>query len=76
MLRPRVEKVMVSGRDATKLADGVLGQVELVRAALGDESLEVSILLLHRGGLATDRSVLLDPRHTRRVTPQPEQNPR
>jgi hypothetical protein len=32
---------MVGGRDRTKLVDGVLGQVECVRAALGEEALPV-----------------------------------
>jgi hypothetical protein len=41
VLRPRVEKLMVGGRDRTKLADGVLGQVERVRAVLGDEDISV-----------------------------------
>lgn len=41
ILRPRVEKLMVGGRDRTKLVDGVLGQVERVRAAVGDKSIEV-----------------------------------
>lgn len=45
ILRPRVEKLMVGGRDRTKLVDGVLGQVERVRAVLGDESIEVSGVL-------------------------------
>lgn len=45
IIRPRVEKLMVGGRDRTKLVDGVLGQVERVRAALGDESIEVSGVL-------------------------------
>jgi hypothetical protein len=45
ILRPRVEKLMVGGRDRTKLVDGVLGQVEHVRAALGGESIEVSGVL-------------------------------
>ena len=30
ILRPRVDKLMVGGRDRTKLVDGVLGQVERV----------------------------------------------
>jgi len=34
ILRPRVERLLVGGRDRTKLVDGVLGQVEKVRAAL------------------------------------------
>ena len=41
ILRPRVEKLMVGGRDRTKLVDGVLGQVERVRAVLGDEAVPV-----------------------------------
>lgn len=45
VLRPRVEKLMVGGRDRTKLVDGVLGQVEHVRATLDDESIEVSGVL-------------------------------
>lgn len=34
ILRPRMEKLLVGGRDRTKLVEGVLGQVERVRAAL------------------------------------------
>lgn len=37
ILRDRTEKLMVGSRDATKLVDGVLRQVALVRDALGDE---------------------------------------
>lgn len=36
ILRPRVEKVLVGRRDCTKLVDGVLKQVELVREVVGD----------------------------------------
>jgi hypothetical protein len=36
ILRPRVEKVMVGRRDSTKLVDGVLMQVDLVRDVVGD----------------------------------------
>lgn len=36
LLRPRVEKLVVGGRDRTKLVDGVLGQVEVVVGVLGD----------------------------------------
>lgn len=36
LLRPRVEKLMVGGSDRTKLVDGVLKQVQLVGAELGD----------------------------------------
>ncbi len=34
--RPRVEKVLVGRRDCTKLVDGVLKQVDLVREVVGD----------------------------------------
>lgn len=38
LLRPRVEKVLVGRRDCTKLVDGVLKQVDLVRESVGDVS--------------------------------------
>lgn len=41
ILRPRVERLLVGGRDRTKLVDGVLGQVERIRTALAD--VEVSV---------------------------------
>ncbi|GAA1928754.1 nuclease-related domain-containing protein [Nocardioides marmoribigeumensis] len=37
ILRPRVEKLMVGGRDSTKLIDGMTHQVEVVRGIVGDE---------------------------------------
>jgi hypothetical protein len=37
ILRPRTEKLLVGGRDRTKLVDGVLKQVDLVRSIVGDE---------------------------------------
>ncbi len=36
ILRPKVEKVLVGRRDCTKLVDGALKQVELVREVVGD----------------------------------------
>lgn len=36
ILRPRVEKLLVGTRDQTKLVDGVLTQVDVVRAIVGD----------------------------------------
>lgn len=36
-LRPRVEKLLVGSRDCTKLVDGVLKQVDVVRGVVGDE---------------------------------------
>lgn len=36
ILRPKVEKLLVGRRDCTKLVDGVLKQVELVRDVVGD----------------------------------------
>lgn len=36
ILRPKVEKVLVGRRDCTKLVDGVLKQVDVVREVVGD----------------------------------------
>lgn len=36
VLRPRVEKLMVGTRDCTKVVDGVLEQVDIVRGIVGD----------------------------------------
>jgi hypothetical protein len=36
IFRPRVERVLVGRRDCTKLVDGVLKQVDLVRDVVGD----------------------------------------
>lgn len=36
ILRPRVEKVLVGRRDCTKLVDGVLKQIDLVRDVVGE----------------------------------------
>jgi len=36
ILRPRVEKLLVGARDQTKLVDGVLKQIDVVRAIVGD----------------------------------------
>lgn len=37
LLRPRVERLLVGSRDCTKLVDGVLKQVDVVRGLLDDE---------------------------------------
>nr|WP_091789269.1 nuclease-related domain-containing protein [Pedococcus dokdonensis] len=37
ILRPRVERLLVGRRDCTKLVDGVLKQVQVVRGVVGDE---------------------------------------
>lgn len=37
LLRPRAEKLLVGSRDCTKLVDGVLKQVDVVRGIVGDE---------------------------------------
>ncbi|KRE55629.1 NERD domain protein [Phycicoccus sp. Soil748] len=37
ILRPRVERLLVGSRDCTKLVDGVLKQVDVVRAALAED---------------------------------------
>jgi hypothetical protein len=36
LLSSRVERLMAGGRDCTKLVDGVLNQVDLVRAVVGE----------------------------------------
>ncbi|QCX29306.1 NERD domain-containing protein [Nocardioides jishulii] len=36
ILRPRVEKLLVGRRDCTKVVDGVLKQIEVVKGVLGD----------------------------------------
>jgi Nuclease-related domain len=37
LLRPRVEKLLVGGRDCTGLVDGLLKQVDVIRGIVGDE---------------------------------------
>ena len=37
LFRPRVERLLVGSRDCTKLVDGVLKQVDVVRGLLGDD---------------------------------------
>jgi len=37
LIRPRVEKLLVGRRDRTKLVDGVIKQVDVVRGVVGDE---------------------------------------
>jgi len=36
LLRPRVERLLVDTRDCTKLVDGVIDQVEIVRGVVGE----------------------------------------
>ena len=38
LLRPRVEKLMVGSRNCTKLVDGMLKQIDIVRGAVGDQT--------------------------------------
>jgi hypothetical protein len=45
ILRPSVGKLIVGGSDRTRLVDGVLGQVERVRAAVADETVDVGGVL-------------------------------
>jgi hypothetical protein len=45
LLRRRVEKLIVGGRDRTALVDGVLGQVDRVRSVLDDDGIEVTGML-------------------------------
>lgn len=44
ILRPRVERLLVGRRDCTKLVDGVLKQVEVVRALVDDDVLVQGVL--------------------------------
>jgi hypothetical protein len=45
ILRPRVEKLLVGTRDQTKLVDGVLKQVEVVRGIVGGDDIPVTGVL-------------------------------
>lgn len=45
LLTPRTEKLVVGGRDRTRLVDAVLQQADLVRDALDDETVEVRSVL-------------------------------
>jgi hypothetical protein len=44
IVRPRVEKLMVGGRDRTKLVDGVRKQVDVVRGIVGDNAPVTGVL--------------------------------
>lgn len=62
ILRPREEKLMVARRDCTKLVDGVLKQVELLRAVVGDVSVTGALCFVEAdwpliGGTFTTRGV-------------------
>jgi len=45
LFRQRTEKLVVGGRDCTKLVDGVLGQVDLVRTSVDDPTVPVTGVL-------------------------------
>lgn len=66
ILRSRVERVLVGRRDCTKLVDGVLKQIDLVREVVGGPSRN-GCALLRRGGLAAHRRRLHDQRRPRAV---------
>lgn len=63
LLRPRVEKLMVGSRDRSRLVDGVLTQVELVRSIVGPEVPVTGVLCFVEaewpliGGSFTNRGV-------------------
>lgn len=62
ILRPRAEKVLVGHRDCSKLVDGVLKQVELVRDVVGDVPVVGSLCFIEAdwpliGGAFTTRGV-------------------
>lgn len=44
LLRPRVEKLVVGTRDCTKLVDGMLKQIDIVRGAVGDQITVLGVL--------------------------------
>ena len=72
ILRPRIEKVLVGRRDCTKLVDGVLKQVDLVREVVerpaGDRS-----ALLRRSRLAAHRRCVHHPRRSRALAQAPRE---
>ena len=49
LFRPRVEKLVVGGRDCTRLVDGVLGQVAVVREALPDVPVTGALCFIDAG---------------------------
>jgi hypothetical protein len=62
ILRPRVEKVLVGRRDCTKLVDGVLRQVDLVRELVGNIPVTGALCFIEAdwplvGGAFTTRDV-------------------
>lgn len=62
LLRPRVEKVLVGRRDCTKLVDGALKQVELVRQVVGELPVTGALCFVEAdwpliGGAFTSRGV-------------------
>ena len=62
ILRPRVEKLLVGRRDCTKLVDGVLKQVDLVRQIVGDVPVTGALCFVEAdwpliGGAFTTRGV-------------------
>lgn len=62
LLRPRVEKVLVGRRDCTKLVDGMLKQVDLVRDSVGDVPVTGALCFVEAdwpliGGAFTTREV-------------------
>lgn len=62
ILRPKVERLLVGRRDCTKLVDGVLKQVDLVRSLVGDVPVNGSLCFVEAdwpliGGAFTTRGV-------------------
>ena len=49
LIRPRVERLFVGTRDRTKLVDGVLKQVDVVRDVLGDDEVPIHGVLCFVG---------------------------
>jgi len=81
LIRPRTEKLLVGGRDRTKLVDGILKQVAVVRAIVGDDVPVTGVLCFINadwpliGGTFTTRGVdVLSPRelYPRLTAPAPD----
>lgn len=49
LFRPRVDRLVVGGRDRTRLVDGVLGQVAVVREALPDVPVTGALCFIDAG---------------------------
>lgn len=78
LIRPRVEKLYVGSRNGTRLVDGVLGQVEVVRSIVGDVPVRGALCFLEAewplfgGAFATRGVQVLWPKRLVKVLRQAE----